>query len=60
MNSSLNKFNGKLEVPTTNGSSEMGKEEFIEFFKNRISYYGVQIFNFYLPNFNKNMIYLLS
>ena len=41
--SSLRKFNGKLEVPNTT-SYEMDKEEFIESLKDKISYYGLHTF----------------
>ena len=58
-NSSLYKFNGKLEVLTTTGTSEMDKEDFIEYLKDKTSYYGLQYY-FYLPNSDKKMIPLLS
>ena len=57
--SSLLKFNGKLEVSTSTTSSKMDKEEFIESLNDEISYYGLQNF-FYLPGPDKNMVPHLS
>ena len=58
-NSSLRKFNGKLEIPNTITSSKMDKEEFIESLKDKISSYGLHTF-YYLPGPEKKMISLLS
>lgn len=56
--SSLHKFNGKVEVLNTTKSSEMGKEVFIESLKDKISYYGLHNFS-YLPGPEKMIISLL-
>ena len=57
--SSLRKFNGKLEVPTTATSFDVDKEEFNESLKDTISYYGLHKF-FYLPGPEKKILSLLS
>ena len=57
--SSLRKFNGKLEVPNAATSFDMDKEEFNESLKDKISYYGLHKF-FYLPGPEKKILSLLS
>ena len=48
------KFDGKLELPESAGSTEMDKEQFFQSVPENINFYGLQTF-FFLPDSSKEM-----
>ena len=57
--SSVRKFNGKLEVSDSTSKIEMDKEDFFETLKDKVAFYGLHNF-FYLPSTDGTMLSLLT
>ena len=57
--SSVRKFNGKLEVSDSTSKTEMDKEDFFETLKDKVAFYGLHNF-FYLPSTDGTMLLLLT